>query len=163
MANKDRERIFRAAIASLISSNLSGRDLQRLVKYLDEDSSFRYRFFDLLMEVYKSGQYDGDAEVHFESPWEEVSPPAPNSDGLVDLVLEALSRKRLPKRELKALLAKINPSFGVIESDDMTSRELINYFLSISSTSARKSLLRSIGLDVEDDLYLGGIADRRRD
>lgn len=163
MANKDKDRIFRTAFASLISSDLSARDLQRLVKYLDEDSSFRYRLFDLLMEVAKSGQYGGERAEHFEFPWEVVSQPTPNSDGLVDLVLEVLSRKRLPKRELKALLSEISPDVNFIDTDSMTSRDIVEYFLNISNTNARKALLRSIGLDVEDDLYLGGIADRRRE
>jgi len=163
MTSKDRERIFRAAVAALISSDLSGRDLQRLVKYLDEDQSFRYRLFDILMGISRSSQYEGPGIGQPEFPWEELSHSASNSDGLVDLVLEALGRKRFPKRDLKALLHELNPNFQLVDSDDMTSREMVDYFLSISSTNARKAFLRGIGLDVADDLYLGGIADRRRD
>lgn len=157
MVAKGKERIFRLAVSALISSPLSSAELRKLVEYLDSDPSFRYELFDVLIGITRSAQDRTQPEIE----WAESTPHAAGADGLLELVVDILSRKRYPKRELRSLLGALNPSLMRTTSEDMTTRELVELFLSGSSTKARKALLRELGLDVEEDLYLGGISSRR--
>ncbi|WP_153064764.1 hypothetical protein [Xanthomonas campestris] len=156
MAVKGKERIFRLTISSLISSSLTARELRELVKYLDGDSEFRYDLFNSLLQISKLSNSESRLD------WEEVDPQSDDSDSLLELVFEVLAKKRIAKKELRALLGAINPVLMHEAPDPATTRELLMFFLSHSSTRGRMELMRELGMNVEDDPYLGGIADRTR-
>ncbi|MEA9747536.1 hypothetical protein VDF76_10985 [Xanthomonas campestris pv. raphani] len=154
---KSKEKIFRLAVSSLISSSLTSDELRKFVLYLDEDVGFRHDFFHALTEISKFGEWQ--SEFH----WEELSPQSDRADGLLDVVVNSVMKRRIPKRELRSLLGAIDPPLMRSVKDGLTARELLNFFLSNSSNDARKDLLRELGMEVEDDLYLGGISSRSKE
>lgn len=154
MIEKSKERIFRLTLSALLSSSMTSKELRKLVELLEQDFEFQHELYSSLAGIPAFGA----DHRRFES--EDLVPEPGGSDGLLDLVMEILKRRRVPKRDLLDLLGALNPSLSFDTPSELTVREMVSEFLSISSTRARKSLLRELGLNVEDDLYLGGISNR---
>lgn len=158
MSARSRDRIFRQTLSALIGSKMSTADLRELINYIDGDSSFRSDLCSSLAEITRR-----QSESHPSFEWsEEIEVEEIAEDVLVDLIFDIVSRKRMPKRELASILYAASPSIASRISTESSAREMLSYFLSKASTKGRRELLRTFGMDVEEDPYLGGISNRNK-
>lgn len=157
MADKNKSRIFREVLAALIGSKLSSRELRELSDLLASDHSFAYELGRSVYDLSKAI----DPQATLFTP-EEVDVVAGSDEGLVSLVYNVIQRKRLAKRELINLMRSTSSRAAGSLTTEMSSRELLDTFFDRASTAHVRELLSYLGMNISEDPYLGGIANRSK-
>lgn len=93
---------------------------------------------------------------------EEVYPPDSFEDNLVELILERVKVRRIPKSQVYNTMVDIDPKIAksAIQPADSL-RESITRFVNRASVETANQLLSRILGGVEQDPYLAGITKRR--
>lgn len=158
MERRKEQRIFREVLSALIGSKLTSHELRELADLLASNRSFAYELGRTVYELSKK------IEPQSSIPWpEEVEAEEERGDeGLVDLAYTVVQRRRMPKRSLISLIRSVSPRLSNSLNDDMPARQLLSVFFAGASTSQAQTFLRELGMDVAEDPYLGGIANRSR-
>lgn len=156
---KDRERIFRELVSSIVGSRLKASELRELAELLQSDMSFSRDVARTIYEV--SLRISPQDQLGFSDFAESVEPSS--DGGLTDLAYSVVQRRRLSKDKLVSMFRDIAPDMrwsSLVR--DMTVRDMISAFLSKSSTSQSQQFLSALGMSVGEDPYLGGISSRGR-
>lgn len=157
MDRYNREKIFREVLSAIIGSRLKSSELKMLADLLNSDGSFSYELGRMLYDVSKS------MDPQLDMPWSQ-EPDSTNksaNSGLVDLAYNVVQRRRLPKSKLISLFHLAAPRSGSYsQNEDLPARELIRIFLERATTAQAQRFLQSLGMDVAQDPYLGGISKR---
>jgi hypothetical protein len=155
----NRDRIFREVIAAIVGSKLRSSELRTFSELLMNDPSFVADLSRLTYEI----SYGLSKQT--EMAWtDEIEISNSSSDGgLTELAYSLIQRRRLSKDRLLMMLRNIAPEISWTTSlKERPMREIVSRFLENSSTSETQQFLNALGMEIEEDPYLGGISSRKK-
>ncbi len=150
MRPKTQQRALRVILASLMGSDLSVSELRELANGLP-DPEFAERLSDLLEMALLHISYKESKEVsagHLEEDY--------------DLILEAVQRRRLAKRDLISILRDVSMSSlpsSVLDQNN-TTRQILERFLFGATPMEIMRLKNVLHVEGVRDRYLKGIVER---
>jgi len=155
----NKERIFRELVASIVSSRLKASDLRELAELLTSDGSFSR---DVARTIYDiSYRISPQEQLAFSDHAE--SGVVSSDGGLTDLTYSIVQRRRMSKERLITIFRKIAPEVRWSSHlRDTSVREMIASFFKKATTVQAQEFLNELGMEVEEDPYLGGISSRSR-
>lgn len=155
---KNPEMLIRGVLAALIGSKLTVAELRLLGDLLEHDRGFRRELSSLLTEL----SFGLGPQVGFD--WQEPVQSEPNDakySGLTDLAYNVVQRRRISKAKLLSLFSASGISAKEVGGGDMSVREMVHRFLELASPKQLNEFMDYLGLDVEQDAYLGVIGRSR--
>jgi len=158
----EQDKLLRSLLAAIVGSNMKAAELRVLATCLSSDPSFGRRLGSLVAAV----SMDLEASSLFSEPTPRDAPAAevePEQDGVTNLVLSIVKRRRLSKDRLLSHIRSIDKSrrWAYI-SHDLPIRDLVANFVTTASSDDTRRLLAKLGIDVEDDPFLGEISSRNK-
>ena len=156
MASKSPDVVLREVLAALIGSRLTVADMKMFAQLLDNDRYFRQELVNILFEV--AGRLGSQASFDLRGVNEDDS----SYGGLTDLAYSIVQRKRMSKSKLIDLFSRFgfNPKLAGVTKDTSV-KDMIEIYLNNSSSKQVEGFLDLLGLDVEQDAYLGVIGRQR--
>lgn len=157
--SKNIEKLTRDVLAALIGSKLTVAEIRLLAESLERDRNFRHELSNLLMEI--SMRLGTQSELNWQESAESEA-DSPKYGGLTDLAYSVVQRKRISKAKLLSLFSMMGVDARMIDvSSDVPIREIVYRFLEFASPKQLEEFMSYLGLDVQQDAYLGIIGRSR--